>query len=274
MKLYHYTDQNGFIGIFDSRTLWATKIQYLNDHNEYYLAAKIASKILKERIEKETDFDIRFTYEEFLNRIQLMSHINVCVCSLSEQGDLLSQWRGYSNKMGGYSIGFDFDSIESIAKRNGFELVKCIYDEEQQVNKVESVINEAIGIVDQGSRYGINRKSIDYFEETLLKLAPVLKDSHFSEEAEWRLVGIANTMSLSFRAGNSMLLPFKKISLGSKLELKEMVQEIIIGHTPHIDLAKQATQSFLVKSLLSQDDFPLRIFPFNVLESKVPYRSW
>ncbi|MCC0089108.1 DUF2971 domain-containing protein [Aeromonas veronii] len=274
MKLYHYTDQNGFIGIFDSRTLWATKIQYLNDHNEYYLAAKIASKILKERIEKETDFDIRFTYEEFLNRIQLMSHINVCVCSLSEQGDLLSQWRGYSNKMGGYSIGFDFDSIESIAKRNGFELVKCIYDEEQQVNKVESVINEAIGIVDQGSRYGINRKSIDYFEETLLKLAPVLKDSHFSEEAEWRLVGIANTMSLSFRAGNSMLLPFKKILLGSKLELKEMVQEIIIGHTPHIDLAKQATQSFLVKSLLSQDDFPLRIFPFNVLESKVPYRSW
>lgn len=53
-----------------------------------------------------------------------------------------------------------------------------------------------------------------------------------------------------------------------------MVQEIIIGHTHHIDLAKQATQSFLVKSLLFQDDFPLRIFPFNVLESKVPYRSW
>lgn len=274
MKLYHYTDQNGFMGIFDSRTLWATKIQYLNDHNEYYLAAKIASEILKERIEEEKDFEVRFTYEEFLNKIQLMSHINVCVCSLSEQGDLLSQWRGYSNKMGGYSIGFDFDSIKSIAQKNGFELVKCIYDEEQQKNIVESVIDEAIGMVGQGVRHGINRKSIDYFEEALLKLAPVLKDRHFSEEAEWRLVGVVDTLSLSFRAGNSMLLPFKEISLGSKTELKSMAQEIIVGHTPHIELAKKATQSFLVKSLLSKSDFPLRIFPFNVIESKVPYRNW
>lgn len=274
MKLYHYTDQNGFMGIFDSRTLWATKIQYLNDHNEYFLAAKIASKILKERIEEETDLDIRFTYEEFLNKIQLISDINVCVCSLSEQGDLLSQWRGYSSKMGGYSIGFDFASIEAIANQNGFDLVKCIYDEEEQIKKIESVINEAIGIVGQGVKYGINRKSIDYFEETLLRLAPVLKDRHFSEEAEWRLVGIVGSMSLSFRAGNSMLIPFNKISLGSREELKAMAQEIIVGHTPHIILAKKATQSFLIKSLLSKDDFPIGMFPFNVVESKVPYRSW
>ena len=274
MKLYHYTDQNGFMGIFDSRTLWATNIQYLNDHNEYYLATKIASEILEKRIEEEKDLDIRFTYQEFLVKIQLISHVNVCVCSLSEQGDLLSQWRGYSNEMGGYSIGFDFDSIEFIAKKNGFELVKCIYDKEQQIKKVESVINEAINMVGQGVKNGINKKSIEYFEESLLKLAPVLKDRHFSEEAEWRMVGIVGSISLSFRAGNSMLLPYKKISLGSKAELKAMAHEIIVGHTPNINLAKKATQSFLVKSLLSKDDFPIDIFPFNVVESKVPYRSW
>ncbi|WP_372587375.1 DUF2971 domain-containing protein [Aeromonas veronii] len=86
---------------------------------------------------------------------------------------LLSQWRGYSNKMGGYSIIFYFDSIESIAKRNDFELVKCIYDEGQHLNKVESVINEIIDMVGQSSPHGINGKNIDYFEEALLKLAPV-----------------------------------------------------------------------------------------------------
>ncbi|TOF33632.1 hypothetical protein CGJ24_22910 [Vibrio parahaemolyticus] len=129
-------------------------------------------------------------------------------------------------------------------------------------------------MVGQGVKYGINRKSIDYFEETLLKLAPVLKDRHFSEEAEWRLVGIVGSMSLSFRAGNSMLIPFKKIPLGNREELKAMAQEIIVGHTSHIVLAKKATQSFLIKSLLSKDDFPINMFPFNVVESRVPYRSW
>ncbi|TON64499.1 hypothetical protein CGH53_23715, partial [Vibrio parahaemolyticus] len=30
MKLYHYTDQNGFMGILGCNELWATKILYLN----------------------------------------------------------------------------------------------------------------------------------------------------------------------------------------------------------------------------------------------------
>ncbi|WP_158653965.1 DUF2971 domain-containing protein [Dickeya zeae] len=274
MNLYHYTDQSGFMGIFNSRTLWATKIQYLNDSNEYYLAAIIASRIINERINSESDFDVKFTYQEFLGKIQLISNINVCVCSLTEQGDLLSQWRGYSKKMGGYSIGFDFEGVKSIANARGFELVKCIYDESEQNEKVESIINDSIALVGDGVKNGINRKSIDYFEEEFIKLAPVLKDKSFAEEAEWRLISIVKTMSLSFRAGNSMLIPYNGLYLGSKGELKNILKEVILGHTPNVSLAKQATQSFLVNALLDPGDFPISAYPFNVLESSVPYRNW
>ena len=193
MNLYHYTDQNGFMGIFSNRSLWATKIQYLNDHNEYYLAIRIATEIINERIDNEENFDIKFTYQEFLRRTELMSDINLCVCSLTEQGDLLSQWRGYSSKLGGYSIGFDLQGIKSIAERNGFDLVPCIYDEENQSKKVESIIDQAINLVGEDVEYGINRKSIAFFDESLIKLAPTLKDKNFSEEAEWRLVSIVKT---------------------------------------------------------------------------------
>ena len=174
MNLYHYTDQNGFVGIMQNRSLWATKIQYLNDHNEYYLAIKFASESLDKRIEDEEDLEIKLMYQEFLTRLELLSNVNLCVCSLTEQGDLLSQWRGYSNKMGGYSIGFYFDGIKAVAEKNGFELVKCIYDESIQRKKVEQLINEAIKLVEIEEDFIVNRRCVHYFEEELLKLAPLL----------------------------------------------------------------------------------------------------
>lgn len=274
MNLYHYTDQNGFIGIFKSKTLWATKIQYLNDSNEYYLAIKIAKEIINEKIEKEKDLEVKFTYQEFITRTQLITNLNLCVCSLTEQGDLLSQWRGYSRKMGGYSIGFDFEGLKATAEKNRFELVKCIYDESIQREKIELIIKESIDLMGQDAKYGIHRKSINHFENEIMKLAPTLKDSSFSEEAEWRLISLCNTELLNFRAGNSMIIPYNTLSLGNKIHIRKMLKEVIVGHTPHTDLAIQATQSFLINTLLSLEDYPLSIAPFNVLKSKIPYRSW
>lgn len=288
MNLYHYTDQNGFMGIFNDRALWATKIHYLNDKSEYYLATKIALKIINDRInviseelknkqmfeEYEININILFAYQEFSHRIEMVSNINLCVCSLTEQGDLLSQWRGYSKKIGGYSIGFDFQGIKSIANDNGFELVKCIYDELTQQERVESIINKSIELVGKSVERDQVKKRADYFEKELIKLAPALKDKSFSEEAEWRLISIVKTKDLDFRAGNSMIIPYKKIPLGQKIELRNILKEVIVGHTPHIVLAQRATQLFLIKTLIESGDLSSRYRPFDVLESAIPYRSW
>jgi hypothetical protein len=47
--LYHYTDQNGLLGIMDSGNLWATKVQYLNDSKEFNLAVDMAKGKLNGR---------------------------------------------------------------------------------------------------------------------------------------------------------------------------------------------------------------------------------
>lgn len=272
MILYHYTDQNGFMGIFDKKILWATKIQYLNDSTEYYLAGMISSKIIKKKIEIEKDIDIKVMYDEFLASNQLDLNVNYCVCSLSEQGDLLSQWRGYSKKMGGYSIGFDFEMIKSIAEENGFSLIKCVYDEQEQYNMVELIINEAVELFSKSNKS--TRESVGYFRDALVKLSPMLKDKSFSEECEWRLVSVANTLDLDFRAGNSMLVPYKNLPLGSKDSLRKALKKIIVGHTPNAALAIASTNSFLVKTLLSKKDYPLKFGMFDIRASSIPYRTW
>lgn len=288
MILYHYTDQIGFMGIFNSRVLWATKVHYLNDKSEYYLATKIASRIIVDRIsviygklesglssgEFENNLKMLFAYQAFNSRIEAIFDINLCVCSLTEQGDLLSQWRGYSKNIGGYSIGFDLEEIKAIAKKNGFDLVKCIYDESVHQEKVELIINKAIeiAIMEEGDFF--EKQCANYFEEELIKLAPTLKDKSFSEEAEWRLVSIVPTKDLAFRPGKSMIIPYSNISLGDKKELRRALKEVIVGHTPDVVLAQRATKLFLIKELIESSDYPLTYSPFNILGSAVPYRSW
>ena len=131
MTLYHYTDQNGFMGIVLNQELWASKIQYLNDEKEYRLALDLANSHLKKLIKNSNDRALKTRLNYYLGITKNIQNINICVCSLTENGDLLSQWRGYSRTLGGYSVGFNIYAIEPFIRINGFELVKCIYNPEK-----------------------------------------------------------------------------------------------------------------------------------------------
>src|SRR6266700_6216266 len=45
-RLYHYTSQEGLLGILSSKTLWATRIQYLNDSTEFAYTLALLKKAL------------------------------------------------------------------------------------------------------------------------------------------------------------------------------------------------------------------------------------
>ena len=55
VELYHYTTQDGLIGIFDSNLLWASKIHYLNDSTEFELALTLAKDVLTEKLETKPE---------------------------------------------------------------------------------------------------------------------------------------------------------------------------------------------------------------------------
>jgi hypothetical protein len=279
MILYHYTDQSGFIGIFTNQELWATKIQYLNDDTEYRIALNLAEKVLQKRINEHASESVKSRLKFYLSLIPSIKNMHICVCSLTEEGDLLSQWRGYSNSLGGYSIGFDKSVLISSINMEEFELVKCVYDGSEQLNVVTKMIDDMIDkfITEPEPEYHtpVHYESGSEFQDRLAKLAPKIKDASFKEEKEWRIISKVKFSDLEFRSGKSMLTPFAKLSFGTSKNRhsSSLVDEIIVGHTPHPDLAVNSTESFLTKHMLpgQRDSYDC---PIKVRKSTIPFRNW
>ena len=44
--LYHYTTAKGLLGIFNTKSIWATHVSYLNDEQEFVYITTIFKKIM------------------------------------------------------------------------------------------------------------------------------------------------------------------------------------------------------------------------------------
>jgi hypothetical protein len=71
-------------------------------------------------------------------------------------------------------------------------------------------------------------------------------------------------MAPELRAGRSMLVPYIEHQLASEDERLDLA-EIIVGPTPHPDLAVKAVEALLAKH---------RVLIENIRESEIPYREW
>ncbi len=95
--LYHYTTQAGLLGILNSREIWATHTQYLNDHREFLYALDIFREELGALASQNGDVQQAKCIQGMRDVLQdELSGVNVCVASFSEESDSLSQWRAYA----------------------------------------------------------------------------------------------------------------------------------------------------------------------------------
>ena len=69
-----------------------------------------------------------------------MESINVCVCSFSEEGDILSQWRAYGDGVAKFSIGFSGALLRQVSAQMNFLLVPCLYREVKQRELVRALL--------------------------------------------------------------------------------------------------------------------------------------
>ena len=103
--LYHYTTPAGLLGIVEKKEIWASHTQYLNDQREF----RHAVGIIEEEIAAMKKMHQHDKHQELLDEMASVlkdsESMNVCVCSLSEERDILSQWRAYGGGAG-FSIGF------------------------------------------------------------------------------------------------------------------------------------------------------------------------
>ena len=110
MVLSHYCSNEAFLSILRTRELWLSDFSLSNDH----LEGKWLRKLLTERWSKQNLYPLEYE--------RLTAHVDAVIDTfvaggfcLSEEDDLLSQWRGYADNGAGVSIGFEGSYLEKIS---------------------------------------------------------------------------------------------------------------------------------------------------------------
>lgn len=254
MVLYHYCSNDAFLGILESKSVWASEFTLSNDALEGKWIRVVVAECLKRRnIDTLTSAPLMSALGDL---IELLGAAGFC---LSSEGDQLSQWRAYADDGRGVSVGFD----DSIFGNDGPlpSLVQVEYDLEKQVRIVDETIDRLVSLLKRGAGRiptllggpGINqneKNELDKeFRVTVFSLFPYLynfKNAAFSEEKEWRaLVNIVSRSGgslsamiaheedeesgpgwllhkMQFRAKGDRIIPYRPMALGKKLSIRSL----------------------------------------------------
>ena len=205
MKLYHYTDAAALKSILEKGQMWLTDIRYLNDSNEYIEGEQVITNVFHEKARARVDA----TSDEVLRRLETVlkssSRSYTLIGSFSRGCDLLSQWRGYCPREGGYSLEFDTPDL----KQFGMPLQECVYEERRKLQLASSLFDLACSTVASGQRSGLDRLYL-----TLWSNIAKFKNAGFSEEDEVRAVVFQTEHKdkVQFRSRGSQLVPYLPVS--------------------------------------------------------------
>ena len=283
--LYHYCSNNAFHSIIENRRIWLSSLSLSNDSMEGKLVAEILARIAKaDGLDQAATHRLQDTVSGLE---KVIDGLGFC---LSEEGDLLSQWRGYAADATGVSIGFSKDYLEQFAeasrsKKSGFMLQRVEYDLEIQESLIEPTYRRIKELINEGAfkfpgkRTLLDARSDDEVERdnekiksafsrlsmtvlTLFTELFLLKTSAFREEREWRLISHfvkGGDDTCSFRSLNDRIVPFREFDL---LESENgSIVEVILG-------PKNITPSYVIESFLKQHGFA----NVKISRSKASYR--
>ncbi|PZW39680.1 Protein of unknown function (DUF2971) [Mesonia algae] len=244
-KLYHYTSYDSVFNIINSKKLWITQINFLNDESEFKYAGDIGRRYLIKLLKSSLGNDEKYVYEKLLENT-VFDHSNNCfVFSLSEEKDLLSQWRGYC-KDSGVSMGFNYTELLNISNEQQFKIYPCIYSLEDQEKAIKRIIDDITQLYKK-NKFDIHNHNFFWqvFNSMFSILAKCIKHPSFKEEKEWRLIGGPFKISdqkCNYRPTKNMLIPYYEFDLSSSETLG--LDEFVIGPNKHLHRARESFSLF------------------------------
>ena len=237
-RLFHYTNLDGLRGIISDRALWFSHIRTLNDPLEIEYGIRILADEINASIEDESGEDARAFLRKLLQNVKgITTKVHdVFVACFCQSGNLLSQWRTYADKGGGYCLGFQFSERTELAPAGGSHdqrklifLRRVIYCERTQRALVQKYLNSVIqaakivfrdelGSVSEDDRAGVHAQIMAMqASNILLDMVFCFKHNAFEEELEWRLVRATMTghepEGVKFRAAGPELVPYRSMQL-------------------------------------------------------------
>lgn len=216
--LYHYCSTKTACEILKGKTLRMSDITKSNDYDEIYLFFPgILHAIYDEYKKNEFDFKYRqkrnidaiedllcwekTVIDELLSIGGLTSFV-ICFC---EEGNLLSQWRGYADDAQGCSLGFSISDLQHYCEKenNLIKLTKVKYKSKKQMDniiindarRVLKVLKELRNDIVKEFKFINTEERIDSFVTIMFHkwICKIIidslqyKDSAYKEECEWRL---------------------------------------------------------------------------------------
>lgn len=290
-KLYHYTSTEAFLSIMENQELWLTDIKYLNDATEFEYTLMQAERMHRELISGAAATFVENVTNK-VKRLALIDKRTAYVFSMSEEGDLLSQWRGYCAGPGGVSVGFSTSSLMEYCSNHYLPLRTCVYEVELQQSELlqlwrslymnllgrnmEEVAlmreEQVVSLLEQRRKElyddddvikGEYVHCIMEFWSDVVMSAPINKHNAFAEEKEWRLVlgneAEAHDTKVNYRPKSGYIVPYLKIKAPV-----ECISEIILGPSAEPELARNSMRRFV------EDHFETKV---DVVTSNVPYRD-
>ncbi|RAZ75478.1 DUF2971 domain-containing protein [Planococcus halotolerans] len=251
--LYHYTSLTSLMGMVESRKIWMSKADFLNDSSEMVYF----SEVLKKSVSHMKDVDSAEAWHHYIRKFEDCMNgflndidedgLEVYVFSLSHNKDSLALWYNYAQG-DGYNIGFEAEDLvgkgEKILKTingiHGFVL----YQEEEQEEFLRESLRDAYELFNRQEKQGNDIAFEEYFNILLAACATFFKNPAFKSEEEYRLaavIGKESRVNVEFRARHGIIIPFIAVELGDILP----ICHVTIGPKNNIDVAKKGVDYYL-----------------------------
>ncbi len=219
--LYHYASMEKGTSILKHKNIRLSDITKSNDVKEMSIFFPDLFDEMLKNYDEHNGFSYKFEYKGKGNRQAFGLFVNelkkkiekefedgsiatFALC-LSEEGDLLSQWRGYADDGKGICLGLNVEEIlkfVGISSVSGFSLEKVEYLSKEQIDEwVKNVANQMLGIVEiilgaieEGNiqYYSAKEFDEDIFNTIYYNILSEVEESikfkteGFKEEKEWR----------------------------------------------------------------------------------------
>jgi hypothetical protein len=290
---YHYTDSLGISSIIGNHSLWATHLSFVNDPEELEYGYAQLRETSQELLETGySNSPITQILDGIISKIGQDTKSTYGFC-LSAEGDLLSQWRGYTPPVGGYSIGFNMNKLNnnmdcgSADEISQFGILPVFYSREKQQTIILQFFNEVPKLLETLHEHSVIDEEVAdmlskrFILQLLHTIAKCFKHEGYEEENEYRLVNVEfsdKELEPKFRTRNGIVTPYVELTMKDtrkppqKHPPKLPIEEIIIGPDLDFNLAKRGlvmlleSNGYKVKN--SDDDDGIEI-----KRSKIPYRS-
>lgn len=287
-RLYHYTSENGILGIFkkDEFTLQLSKANSLNDKSEgkdfYKCLDDVCEKMLEgNQIDIDFFHEIKSLYDysivkaaekTALSRSQIVQYrkslndrkFDFFVMSFSNARDCLPMWNYYTNAGAqGYSIRINKNKLISVIQTKSeeygishFDFYNVIYSTKEKHKIIHNIIEQAFlsnkvdMVVDMINEYQylFKHESFDYEKEVRL-IIKVPKIEH------------QDCTGLKFRARNGIIVPYLELKFDKSPS--NLVCEVMVGPLSNDSIAEENLRMYLTYNgyndfITTTSDIPIR----------------